>query len=201
MGKRGKNNPKTLVSEEEYLKAFAEETRDKSDSGKNGLQTNRHGLPVMDDFRISFGSDDEPASPDRAADEMAEEEDFASLLAESLRPPKKGRRFEPKPVPLKKRIQRYPPPETELDLHGFAALGAELKAKSFLVSCQQQGFFTVRIIVGKGLHSELGPVLPDTVEDLLRELKKENIVLGFKWDRKKKARSGAVIVYLRQFND
>jgi len=104
-------------------------------------------------------------------------------------------------MPYHKRIKRYPPPENELDLHGFTALGAELKARSFLVSCQRQGFFTVRIIVGRGLHSELGPVLPDMVEDLLAQLKARDIVLGFAWERKKKSRSGAVIVYLRQFDD
>jgi len=104
-------------------------------------------------------------------------------------------------MPYHKRIKRYPPPEKDLDLHGFTALGAELKAGSFLISCQQQGYFTVRIIVGRGLHSELGPVLPDMVEDLLATLKARNIVLGFAWERKKKSRSGAVIVYLRRFDD
>ncbi len=59
----------------------------------------------------------------------------------------------------------------------------------------------MRIIVGKGLHSDPGPVLPDTIEDLLLDLKARDIVLGFSWERKKKSRSGAVIVYLRQFSD
>ncbi|MFO7988004.1 MAG: Smr/MutS family protein, partial [Desulfotignum sp.] len=86
-------------------------------------------------------------------------------------------------------------------LHGFTALGAQLKARSFLTVCKQQGYFTVRIIVGRGRHSELGPVLPDTIEDLLAQLKAQEIVLGFTWERKKKSRSGAVIVYLRQFSD
>jgi hypothetical protein len=44
-------------------------------------------------------------------------------------------------------------------------------------------------------------VLPDTIEDLLTRLKTQDIVLGFAWERKKKSRSGSVIVYLRQFSD
>jgi DNA-nicking Smr family endonuclease len=104
-------------------------------------------------------------------------------------------------MPYHKRIKRYPPPEIDLDLHGFTALGAQMKARSFLVTCRQQGYFTVRIIVGRGLHSDPGPVLPDAIEDLLVELKTQDTVLGFAWERKKKSRSGSVIVYLRQFSD
>jgi hypothetical protein len=39
-------------------------------------------------------------------------------------------------------------------------------------------------------------VLPDVVEDKLIELKRQNIVLAYEWDKKKKSKSGAVIVYL-----
>jgi hypothetical protein len=42
-------------------------------------------------------------------------------------------------------------------------------------------------------------VLPDVVEDLVVAMKKEGSVLWFAWDRKKKNRSGAMIVYLKQF--
>jgi DNA-nicking Smr family endonuclease len=129
-------------------------------------------------------------------------QDFTALLESYLsRPPEKKKSVSPKPLPYHKRIKRYPPPEKELDLHGFTALGAQLKARSFLTTCKQQGYFTIRIIVGKGTHSDLGPVLPDTIEDLLAQLKAQDIVLGFAWERKKKSRSGSVIVYLRQFSD
>ena len=55
--------------------------------------------------------------------------------------------------------------------------------------------------MGKGLHSEGGPVLPDVVEDLLKEMKKENIVLAYVWEGKKKIKSGSVVVYLKRFQD
>jgi hypothetical protein len=56
--------------------------------------------------------------------------------------------------------------------------------------------WTLRIIVGKGLHSENGPVLPDVVEDTLSALQREGVVLAFRWEGRSKRRSGSVIVYL-----
>jgi DNA-nicking Smr family endonuclease len=54
----------------------------------------------------------------------------------------------------------------------------------------------VRIITGKGLHSEGQPVLPDTVEGVLRTLKKENLVKSWRWEKGQKEKSGALIVQL-----
>ena len=104
-------------------------------------------------------------------------------------------------MPLKRRLKRYPPPEADLDLHGFTAIGAQVKTRAFILNAHVQGFFTLRIIVGKGLHSEGGPVLPHVVEDLLKEMKKENIVLAYEWEGRKKSKSGAVLVYLKRFTD
>ncbi|MBF0389214.1 MAG: Smr/MutS family protein [Desulfamplus sp.] len=104
----------------------------------------------------------------------------------------------PEPVPLKKRLKRYPPSQDELDLHGYTAKEAESKAESYLRTSWRDGLFTVQIIVGRGVHSPYGAVLPDVVEDLLIRLKKEGIVLWFEWDRRAKSQSGAVIVYLKQ---
>lgn len=196
MGKKRKYKPRLLGSDEDLLKAF---TR-KSDTTRlfacknTPPPVNRHGLPVVDKV-----FSERPCRPE-AGDGSAQ--DFTSLLKSYLsRPPQKKKSVPSKPMPYHKRIKRYPPPEKDLDLHGFTALGAQLKARSFLTACKNQGYFTVRIIVGKGLHSDLGPVLPDTIEDLLTQLKAQDIVLGFAWERKKKSRSGSVIVYLRQFGD
>ena len=75
-----------------------------------------------------------------------------------------------------------------------------MKTRSFIHSCKQQGYFTLRLIVGKGLHSDLGPVLPDVVEDVLHDMKKHNLIIWYEWDKKKKSKSGAIIVYLKQFD-
>lgn len=184
-----------MRSDEDFLRAFTRKNSPESESRDTcSRQLNRHGLPIVD--KGVCAADAETPNP-----ETAEPENFPALLEAFLSRPEKTARSSPEPVPFHKRIKRYPPPETDLDLHGFTALGAELKARSFLISCKHQGYFTVRIIVGKGLHSELGPVLPDMIEDLLAKLKARDIVLGFSWERKKKSRSGAVIVYLRQFDD
>jgi DNA-nicking Smr family endonuclease len=197
MGKKKKHKLPLLGSDQDLLKAFTRKSdKDSPTEFKVEPQPlNRHGLPVVDKGitgGVSKTADD--PEPDSKA--------FADLLESYLsRPPARKKSVSPKPMPYHRRIKRYPPPEIDLDLHGFTALGAQLKASSFLTTCKQQGYFTVRIIVGKGRHSDPGPVLPDTIEDLLGDLKAKDIILGFSWERKKKVRSGAVIVYLRQFSD
>ena len=204
MGKKKKYKPRRLGSDEDLLKTFTRK------SGKPRLSVpentapplNRHGLPVVD--KVLSDSDtgtSEKPYPTEAPDDAPEQAFNVLLEAYLSRPSAKKKPVAPKPMPYHKRIKRYPPPEMDLDLHGFTALGAQLKARSFLTGCRQQGYFTVRIIVGRGRRSDTGPVLPDTIEDLLVQLKAQEIVLGFEWERKKKSRSGAVIVYLRQFGD
>lgn len=127
-------------------------------------------------------------------------EAFEQLLEDAFKA-RKPSRHEPKPMPLKRRLKRYPGPEKNLDLHGFTAIGAEIKARAFITTAKKQGYFTLRIIVGKGRHSEDGPVLPNVIEDLLKTLKTENIVLNYQWEGPKKSKSGAIIVHLKQFRD
>jgi len=165
----------------------------------------RHGLPFLDKdqhlsdvFRVSENEDKTPPQ---------EVEIFSELLESSLKGKnqdallrEKRDREPPAPVPLKKRLKRYPPPEKQLDLHGLTAAEADAQAENYLRHSWRNGFFTLRLVVGKGLHSEAGAVLPHVVEDLLVRLKRDGVVLWFEWDRKQKSRSGAVIVYLNQFD-
>jgi len=181
---------------------------------------NKHGLPVIEDVEGQFLAGEQEGLSDPAQKELREakglrgprksgetieqeevEENFELLLEASLKQRKSPGKKKITPIPLKKRLRRYPPPEADLDLHGYTALGAELKAKSFILTCKHEGYFSLRIIVGKGLHSDIGPVLPDVIEDLLRILEKQNIVLAYKWDQQLKSKSGAVIIYLKQFDD
>jgi DNA-nicking Smr family endonuclease len=227
MGKKRKNRPRVLGPDEDLVKVFIRKPSEPRTSGEKpgNPRLNRHGLPVVDKacsvehartspppFFAESSKEAKEAKEENGikdADDIKEPGDmettaqaFPDLLESYLsRPTQKKRAASPKPMPYHKRIKRYPPPERDLDLHGFTALGAQMKARSFLTACKLQGYFTVRIIVGRGLHSDLGPVLPDTIEDLLAQLKQQDIVLGFNWERKKKSRSGAVIVYLRQFSD
>ncbi len=162
----------------------------------------KHGLPVLDGrkslSKMLMATEPEPDP---------ETETFSQLLDLSLKGKgqdallkAKRERKAPEPVPLKKRLKRYPKPEKKLDLHGFHADKAKIVAESWLRTTWRNGGFTVRIIVGRGLHSEFGAVLPDVIEELIVRLKQEGVVLWFEWDRKRKSQSGSVIVYLKQFD-
>lgn len=207
MKKGNKDKLPVFDSDRDFLSLFLENNLSENrESNFKEHPMNKHGLPVIQDLEKIFLSQESGPSPDlspipedQPMGPDGSEEDFAALLEDSWKQSSGFRKKNPVSLPLKKRIKRYPPPEAELDLHGFTALGAEIKARSFIMSCKFQGYFTLRLIVGKGLHSDLGPVLPDAVEDLLKALKKENIVLAYEWDQKKKSRSGALIVYLKQF--
>ncbi len=197
--KRSKNGLPVLNSDQEFLSAFKKNKNKnsqeidpsvESNPSKNKPLKNKHGVPVL-----------ESASEHHLSDsDLVGEEDFETLLNEyyktrEIRPIKK-----PTPVPLKKRLKRYPSVEVELDLHGYRGMEAQVRLRSFLYTCKKQGLFTARIIVGKGLHSDNGPVLPDIVEDLLKQLKTLDLVIWYEWDKKNKSKSGAVIVYLKQFD-
>lgn len=193
--RKNKNKLPILDFDHDFLQAF-ENTQENSSDG--------HAPDSMEFFENSQQSPHEgistnPDSMGRTFADHTEEENFADLLEEYSR---KGRSRPVKkasPMPVEKRLKRYPGVECELDLHGYNAIGAQVRAGSFIHSCKQQGFFTIRIIVGKGLHSDGGPVLPDVVEDVLKEMKKQEIVIGYKWDRIKKSKSGSVVIYLKHF--
>jgi len=93
-------------------------------------------------------------------------------------------------------LSLYPPPQEELDLHGFTAADAAARVESFVKIARGRGKRTLLIIVGKGIHSEGRPVLPDIVEDKIVELRRRNWIRAFEWEKGVKRRSGALIVYL-----
>lgn len=187
--RQDKNDLPILDSDHDFLKAFEKKEKDNQKKINKDLpHKNKHGVQVLDHL-----------SREEGVPQNLSEQDFAQLLEKSLKNKKSSSSANKTQISVKKRLKRYPPVEIELDLHGFNAIGAEVKARSFIHTCKHRGYFTIRIIVGKGLHSDLGPVLPDVVEDLLREMKKKDLVIGYKWDKKKKSKSGAVIVYIKQF--
>lgn len=209
-----KNDLPKLASDKDFIEAFLmdgeEDLKENQEKLKKPVEPkknlNKHGLPFLDDYEawMNKSIDSHTSSADKTAEQgptaPEPKEEFSTLLEASLknnRPP----RHIPKPMPVKRRLKRYPPPEADLDLHGFTAIGAQVKTRSFISSAHVQGFFTLRIIVGKGLHSEGGPVLPHVVEDLLKEMKKENSVLSYKWEGTKRSKFGAVLVYLKRFDN
>ncbi|TYT73948.1 Smr/MutS family protein [Desulfobotulus mexicanus] len=104
------------------------------------------------------------------------------------------------PITLKERLRRYPPPQENLDLHGFSGIQARLKTEIFLQQAKEKGTFTVRIIPGRGLHSDGPAVLPDIVDQKIREMEEEGLVLYWKWENEKKVPGGSVLVYIKHFD-
>lgn len=127
-------------------------------------------------------------------------EDFRRMLEQTLtgetfRTALREKKISPKPVSGKK-YNRFPSPETELDLHGCTSVKAGAKVEYEIDSLRRKGVRTLRIIVGKGSHSHGKAVLPDIVEKKLAELKRVGSVSTFRWEKRSKLKSGAVIVWL-----
>ncbi|MBF0573201.1 MAG: Smr/MutS family protein [Desulfamplus sp.] len=185
---------------------------------KRELRFDKNGMPFLDKgqslYKIFTDTDKMEKYKNRERDYNLEEKDdsedndksFFELIEASLKGKnrddmmrEKSDKPLPDPIPLKKRLKRYPPPQDEIDLHGYTSKEAESKTETYLRNCWRDGLFTVQVIVGRGIHSPYGAVLPDLVEDLLIRLKREGIALWFEWDRRTKSQSGSIIVYLKQF--
>jgi DNA-nicking Smr family endonuclease len=162
-----------------------------------GIPTDRHGIPRLDDqadLRRLF---------DVAGEASGDGQDLREILRKSLdhdarglMKKKTGGIFPSRRLSLKEKLRRYPAPQAQLDLHGATASRAIQQAGAFIRRARADGLFTVRIIVGKGLHSESGAVLPDVVEDLLVAMKREDLILSYRWEKRLKRKSGALIVFL-----
>ncbi len=94
-------------------------------------------------------------------------------------------------------LSTYPPPQETLDLHGLTEEQAISEVTSFINREASNRTKTVRIITGKGLHSENGPVLRNSIELFAHQLIREGKILAWKWEKKIKEKSGAAIFYLK----
>ncbi len=88
-------------------------------------------------------------------------------------------------------------PQMEIDLHGCTAEQAEMKIEAFIQRAVYQGVNAVRIITGKGLHSDGPAVLPGVAEEKLAGLQKEKMISAFWWEGGEK---GALLVRLKLTN-
>lgn len=86
-------------------------------------------------------------------------------------------------------------PQAELDLHGLVVEEASAKVRFFLQDSLFQGFQTVLIITGKGLHSNGGPVLRRAIEKLLGQQREQVIEWGVA--PRSYGGDGALVVFLR----
>jgi DNA-nicking Smr family endonuclease len=85
--------------------------------------------------------------------------------------------------------------QDELDLHHVDAARAEALLRGFLKQSLHAGFGCVRIVHGKGLHSDSGvPVLKNLVDRILRQ---RADVLAFHSTPPAQGGNGAVLVLLK----
>lgn len=169
-----KKKIRKLKGDEDLFELFGcEEDDDSSDATEKDVKLNKHGLPVIEKRLGNIKG--------KSREALLEEKGIVRKKIKNS---------------LQKKINNYPAPQAELDLHGDIAMRAEIKADYFIRSSLSNDLLTLRIIVGKGTHSEFGAVLPDVIEDLIIKLKREKIVLSYRWEKKIKRKSGAIIVYL-----
>jgi DNA-nicking Smr family endonuclease len=161
---------------------------------QKGRKRDKHGLTILDrddDLSVLFGGEER-------------RETFAAIMGESLATAdfqagvqeKKGVAAGGRRLPLHERLRKFPGPQAEIDLHGCTAREAELQLESFVRTAFQKGLRTIRIITGKGLHSEGEAVLPVVAEGGIRALKREKMVLACRWEGGNRTNSGSVLVYL-----
>lgn len=85
----------------------------------------------------------------------------------------------------------------EIDLHGLTRVAAIEKFNFSLQNARFQGWRTLLVITGQGLHSSEGPVIRDAIEDLLRRDLPTEVL---EWSRapQRHGGQGALILFLRQ---
>jgi|GEM_PF-2305946 DNA-nicking Smr family endonuclease len=102
-----------------------------------------------------------------------------------------------KQLNLHEKFMLYPPPEKTVDLHNLRSFEAEIKIENTVVSSKIKGIKTVCFITGKGTHSKNNDsVLKKLAERMAVEYKKKGEIFTFRWEKKKKKKSGAIIFYL-----
>ncbi len=175
---------------ERRTKRRTEQQRIKQEKETKGRGVDRNGFRILDDvsLRAEFGEEDEP------------EENFEEILEQSLADTSMQNVLaEKEPEPDDPQEATAPKePQDEVDLHRMKAEEAKQTIFSFIHTSRQAGYRLVRIITGKGLHSEDGiSVLRTIAEEMMEMLKKEGQISGFKWESGKKERSGAMIIYLK----
>ena len=87
-------------------------------------------------------------------------------------------------------------PEDEFDLHGLTVDEAKVKTLFFLQNAIYQGFCTVLLITGRGLHSAGSPVLRSKMENFLSEKTEQVVEWGVA--PRRYGGEGALVVFLRQ---
>ena len=169
-------------------------------SNRTGRRDRIRTLDAHEDFYELFGArNGEDPAPEPAGED---EEPFSRMLEDTLSGVDQAEIIRQKypenlQVPEQQRLSARGTPGAELDLHGCHVREALVRVEAFLETAALQGLDAVRIIVGKGLHSQGSAVLPDAVEGKIVDMKRRGRVATFSWEKKHKRVSGSLMVYLK----
>jgi DNA-nicking Smr family endonuclease len=188
-----------VIEESEPEKNFGEmldeSLSDKRPNVKADNQQTKQGVKKLSLEDDLFNAIEEENEPDKSFDELLEES-LSDKSSQNIIKEKIAASSEKIELSKTTKLSKYPGPQDEIDLHGLKGDEAELKADFFIRDSKARGLVTIRIIVGKGTHSEGRAVLPDIVEGKIIDLKREGQIYTFKWEKGRKLKSGAVIIYL-----
>jgi len=170
-----------------------------SDGKQISFRTNKHGISLLkqkDDFSELFRNNGVEEASAKVFGDMLETSLSGENIKDIMHAAKDKYVFPPRTLSVGEKIKTYPPVQKEIDLHGCTVAEAERKTESFIRTARHKGLCTVRIIVGKGIHSKGKAVLPDAVEKEIVRLKKAGEILTFRWENNSKLKSGSIFVYL-----
>ncbi len=91
---------------------------------------------------------------------------------------------------------RFRKPSARIDLHGLKSDEAIRRVRTFILTSRADQRKSIRIITGKGKHSEGESVLKNVVADELIKLKRRGVVKSHRWEKGSKKRSGSVLIHL-----
>ena len=181
--------------DEKFEEMLEESFSDKHSNVKIDKQQTKQGVKKLFIDDDLFNDIEEENEPEESFDELLEES-LSDMSSQNLIKEKIAASSEKIELSKSTKPSKYPEPQDEIDLHGLKGDEAELKADFFIRDSKARGLVTIRIIVGKGTHSEGRAVLPDIVEGKIIDLKREGQIYTFKWEKGRKLKSGAVIIYL-----
>lgn len=89
--------------------------------------------------------------------------------------------------PKNNKYQHLSEPQKEVDYHGLDPFLGESGIRQFtqeaIDRAQVEGVHTIRLIVGKGLHSKNGAVIKPIVQKFLQELQQSGEIRSFGYDK------------------
>ena len=88
--------------------------------------------------------------------------------------------------------------EGDLDLHGLDRRNARFALRAALREAHSEGHRCVRVVHGRGLHSELGPVLKESLMEWLAEPPLGALIMAFASAPPEEGGTGATRVLLRR---